>query len=59
MDPVCSTGFTSYLTWTEHVVEKIVTLFFKNLRVCNIEPCMVLDARDDVRGNKFDTLKKI
>lgn len=37
--------------------EKIVTLFFRNLRICDIEPYVVLDGGDDVSGKKIDTLK--
>ncbi|KAM9431903.1 single-strand DNA endonuclease ASTE1 [Clarias gariepinus] len=37
--------------------EKIVTLFFRNLRLCSIEPYVVLDGGDDASGRKFDTLK--
>ncbi|KAG7318055.1 hypothetical protein KOW79_019090 [Hemibagrus wyckioides] len=37
--------------------EKIVTLFFRNLRICDIEPYVVLDGGDDVSGKKFETLK--
>ncbi|KAK2869643.1 hypothetical protein Q7C36_001514 [Tachysurus vachellii] len=37
--------------------EKIVTLFFRNLRMCDIEPYVVLDGGDDISGKKFDTLK--
>ncbi|XP_017308370.1 protein asteroid homolog 1 isoform X2 [Ictalurus punctatus] len=37
--------------------EKIVTLFFKNLRLCDIEPYVVLDGGTDVSDKKFDTLK--
>ncbi|KAK3515666.1 hypothetical protein QTP70_026425 [Hemibagrus guttatus] len=37
--------------------EKIVTLFFRNLRICDIEPYVVLDGGDDVSGKKFQTLK--
>ncbi|KAF5900058.1 protein asteroid 1-like, partial [Clarias magur] len=37
--------------------EEIVTLFFRNLSLCSIEPYVVLDGGDDVSGKKFDTLK--
>ncbi|XP_026766939.2 protein asteroid homolog 1-like [Pangasianodon hypophthalmus] len=37
--------------------EKIVTQFFKNLRICDIEPYVVLDGGTDVSDKKFDTLK--
>ncbi|KAK2815338.1 hypothetical protein Q7C36_023604 [Tachysurus vachellii] len=37
--------------------EKIVTLFFRNLRMCDIEPYVVLDGGADVSGKKFETLK--
>ncbi|KAM9431848.1 single-strand DNA endonuclease ASTE1-like isoform 1-T1 [Clarias gariepinus] len=35
--------------------EKIVTLFFSNLRLCSIEPYVVLDGGDDASGKKFET----
>ncbi|KAF5891782.1 protein asteroid 1-like, partial [Clarias magur] len=35
--------------------EEIVTLFFRNLRLCSIEPYVVLDGGDDVSGKKLDT----
>ncbi|KAF4076170.1 hypothetical protein AMELA_G00227380 [Ameiurus melas] len=38
--------------------EKIVTLFFKNLRLCDIEPYVVLDGGTDVSDKKYETLKK-
>ncbi|XP_026767306.3 protein asteroid homolog 1 [Pangasianodon hypophthalmus] len=37
--------------------EKIVTQFFRNLRICDIEPYVVLDGGDDDSDKKFDTLK--
>ncbi|KAM9431907.1 single-strand DNA endonuclease ASTE1-like [Clarias gariepinus] len=35
--------------------EEIVTLFFKNLKMCSIEPYVVLDGGDDVSGKKLET----
>ncbi|KAF5891783.1 protein asteroid 1-like, partial [Clarias magur] len=35
--------------------EKIITLFFRNLRLCSIEPYVVLDGGDDASGKKLDT----
>ncbi|XP_027011204.2 protein asteroid homolog 1-like [Tachysurus fulvidraco] len=37
--------------------EKIVTLFFRNLRMCDIEPYVVLDGGADVSDKKFETHK--
>ncbi|KAI5088258.1 protein asteroid-like 1 [Silurus meridionalis] len=36
--------------------EKTVTLY--NLGACNIEPYVVLDGGDDIKGNKFETMKR-
>ncbi|XP_060756998.1 protein asteroid homolog 1-like [Neoarius graeffei] len=37
--------------------EKIVTQFFRNLRICHIEPYVVLDGGTDISDKKFHTLK--
>ncbi|XP_027010423.2 protein asteroid homolog 1-like [Tachysurus fulvidraco] len=37
--------------------EKIVALFFKHLRMCDIEPYVVLDGGADVSDKKFETQK--
>uniref|UniRef100_A0A3B4EEN6 Asteroid homolog 1a n=1 Tax=Pygocentrus nattereri TaxID=42514 RepID=A0A3B4EEN6_PYGNA len=38
--------------------EKVVSRFFANLRICKIEPYVVLDGGDDISDKKFDTLKQ-
>ncbi|KAI5092489.1 protein asteroid-like 1 [Silurus meridionalis] len=37
--------------------DKTVTQFFRNLRMCDIQPYVVIDGGDDVSGIKFHTLK--
>ncbi|XP_062842018.1 protein asteroid homolog 1 [Trichomycterus rosablanca] len=38
--------------------ESLIKHFFKILKACEIEPYVVLDGGDDVRGKKFQTLKR-